>query len=224
MLDFIKLVNDGSNEKKLTDLANKTILQDLYDKNLRGQKRAVSLNFWEDEKAFESVGKFIPGCFYIFKHQGESLTTEDGRKEFHDILPIFLSLRVGDDKGRKFVFGINFNILTKPVRAAILQELYNMDRPFFDNLSKEHIKGRHVYSKTILSAFAQDSGMRFCDYICTKYRIKKESIAFRKYYFDNILRYRMIDYWQWKYLPFLDVAQGVRGVELSKLQKDAINK
>ena len=112
MLDFIKLVNDGSNEKKLTDLANKTILQDLYDKNLRGQKRAVSLNFWEDEKAFESVGKFIPGCFYIFKHQGESLTTEDGRKEFHDILPIFLSLRVGDDKGRKFVFGINFNILT----------------------------------------------------------------------------------------------------------------
>ena len=42
MLDFIKLVNDGSNEKKLTDLANKTILQDLYDKNLRGQKRAVS--------------------------------------------------------------------------------------------------------------------------------------------------------------------------------------
>ena len=182
------------------------------------------MNFWEDEKAFESIGKFIPGCFYIFKHQGESLTTEDGRKEFHDILPIFLSLRVGDDKGRKFVFGINFNILTKPVRAAILQELYNMDRPFFDNLSKEHIKGRHVYSKTILSAFAQDSGMRFCDYICTKYRIKKESIAFRKYYFDNILRYRMIDYWQWKYLPFLDVAQGVRGVELSKLQKESINK
>lgn len=223
MIDFIQLVTKGD-VSKYTKLANKTIIEDLYDKNLHGIKRAISLNFWEDEKHFEQIGVFIPGCFYIFEHNGDVLKTDDGLKEFHDTLPIFLSLRVGDEKGRRFTFGINFNILTKPVRAAILQELYNMDKEFFENLNKEHIKGKHVYSKNIVSAFASDNGMKFCEFICKKYRIKKESIAFRKYYFDNISKYRFIDYWQWKFLPFLDISNGIRGYELSKLQKESINK
>lgn len=223
-MDFFKLIKDPSKTRENTGLAYKTIVKDLYDNNLRGSARARNVFFYEDEKAFSDYGHFIPGCFYIFFHESEALFTEDGRKEFHDVVPIFLSLSVGREESKPFVFGINFNILTRPVRAAILQEIYDMDRKFFDGIYADRMKGKHRFSQIVYRSFVQDGGMKFCNYICQKYGIKKSSIAFRKYYFENISKCRLIDYWQWEYLPFLEISKGVRGVALKELQKEAVNK
>lgn len=223
-MDYIKLINDSKLSREYTLKANQTIIQDLFDKNLRGSARMRTLDFFEDEEAFSRSGGFIPGCFYIFRHDGEILRNADG-KEFHDVIPVFLCLAVlntQDNEGPS-IFGINFNILTKPIRAAILQELYKADKKFFDTVVSERFKGRHQYSQVLLNMFVADKGTRFCEYICDKYKIKKTSIAFRRYFIKNISKMRLIDYWQWKYLPFLNIKDGVRGYQLAKLQKENIN-
>lgn len=223
-MNYFKLISDPNISREYTKKAKKTILVDLYDKNLYGKDRAIDLEFWEDEKYFKEVSLFIPGCFYIFRHDGQIIKNQEG-KEFHDVVPIFLALSVGTDREGedKYVLGINFNVLTKPVRAAILQELNDADPKFFDNLFLDRWNKKHTYSKTIVKMFIGPRLSKFCERICQKYKIDKKSVAFRKYFIKNISKVRLIDYWQWKFLPFLDFEKGIRGVNLAKLQKESIN-
>lgn len=220
-MDFIGMLK-GANAAEMERKALRTIVADLHDKNLHGMDRALDLSFFEDEKAFASYGAFVPGCVYIFDHRGDSLRL-DG-KDFHDTVPVMLALSNGESKGRRFVFGINLNILTRPVRAAVLQELCNMDPKFFDTLIAERVKGRHSFSERIVAALLPDSGTRFCEAVCRKYRIDKGSVAFRRYWLDNISNCRLVDYWQWRFLPFLEARGTVRGIEIEKLRTEAINR
>jgi len=202
-------------------MAYKTIITDLMVSNVKGIKRAVDLTYWSDEDEFARYGSFIPGNFYAFLYDGGKVV--QGNQEYHDRVPVMLALGVGEDKKshREYVYGLNFNLLPGLTRAVILKEIHDIDASFFDvEIYKDHTKGRHVFSKTVLKSLQPDGGVKFIKYISKKFNVNKDCFAFRRYYIDNISRYRLIDVWQWKYIPFLEYKEGIRGAEIKKLQSE----
>lgn len=224
-MNYLALIKDDSIESRYTKLAYETIVKDLLEDNKHGIARARDLEFWEGEEVYKRYGLFVPGNFYVFRYAGPEV--EQNGLKWHDRVPIMLALGVGKDKdsGKKYVYGVNFNLLTVPVRAALLQELDTIGRSFFeDQLFRDLAKGKVSFSQQLVKALQPDEGLKFLTVVTRKYKISQKTWAFRKYYVDKITRCRLIDTWQWKYLPFLDYSQGVRGAQLARIQKDNINK
>ena len=220
-MNYLSLIRDDFKAKEYERLAYKTIVSDLLVTDTKGLKRAVSLDYWSDEEDFARYDSFIPGNFYIFAYDGEEV--KQGKVKYHDKVPVMLALSVGEEEKtkRRYVYGLNFNLLPGITRAVILQEINDYDKEFFEvEIYKEHTKGRHVFSTKVLKMLQPDGGMKFIKYISEKYKVDKGSFAFRRYYISKILKYRMIDMWQWKYLPFLEYREGVRGAELKKIQRE----
>lgn len=224
--DFLKMLADPANRNSYTELAQKTIVRDLLDRNEHGNMRATDLPFWEGEPGVNGmhVG-LLPGCVYIFRHQGLPVTP-DGM--VHDICPVLLVTGTGRDQGPEgntYAFGINLNLLTPYKRAAVLQECADIDPAFWEREMEQLAAAKlPVYSKRTLVALQPDEGWKFIKTICSKYKMSTGSMAFRKYFTKNISRVRLVDFWQWKYIPFLDFGKGLRGGTISKLQKEASTK
>lgn len=217
-MNYIKLIKNDFIRKEYEDLAFKTIVTDLMVKDVQGPKRAVDLEYWSDEKDFARFDSFIPGNFYVFLYDGEKVT--QGNQTYHDKVPVILTLGVGEnEKKMKYVYGLNFNLLPGITRAVILQEINDFDKQFFENdIYRDHSKGNHVFSEKVLKMLQADGGVKFIKMMSEKYNINKNSFAFRRYYLERISKYRMIDMWQWKYLPFLEYREGIRGAEIKKIQ------
>lgn len=225
-MDYFRLIEDSDIRQEYTRLAYQSIITDLFFKNIRGEDRSVDLDFHEMEDSLSSIGAMIPGCFYIFAYKdNEMVPTPNGNMEYHDRVPVLLSCGIGAERnGRKYVAGLNVNLLPIPQRAAVLQTLYNIDKQFFDEelytLAKRNMGG---VSKNILKFLGKDGGDALMDYLSKKYKVRKDTWAWRRYYLDKIDRLRMIDYWQWKYIPFLDYGEGIRGIAIKDLQKQNIS-
>ena len=218
-MNYLKLLNDDYIASEYEKLAYKTIVADLIVNDIKGIKRAVDLEYWSDEEEFARYGGFIPGNFYIFLYDGEKVT--QGKDTYHDKVPVMLALGVADEPKtlKRYVYGLNFNLLPGATRAVILQEINDYDKQFFEtDVYKAHSRDRHVFSKKVLTMLQRDGGLSFVKMISEKYKIDKNSFAFRRYYMSRIVKYRMIDMWQWKYLPFLDYKEGIRGAEIKKIQ------
>lgn len=219
-MNYLKLYSNDFIRKEYEKLAYKTIVTDLIVTNIKGIKRAVDLEYWSDESDFARYGTFVPGNFYIFMYDAEKVT--QGSLSYHDKVPVMLALGVAKEEKtfREYVYGLNFNLLPGATRAVILQELNDMDKDFYEkNIYKEHTKGNHPFSKKVLTYLQKDGGYSFIKSMIAKYKINKDSFAFRRYYMSKISKYRLIDVWQWKYLPFLEYKSGVRGAELKKIQQ-----
>lgn len=218
-MNYLKLIKDDFIVKEYTKLAYKTIVSDLIVLNKQGISRAIDLEYWTDEADFARYDTFIPGNFYIFLYEGEKV--QQGNLEYHDKVPVMLTLGVANEPktNRQYVYGLNFNLLPALTRALLLQEINDMDKVFFENdIYKMHSKGQHPFSKNVLKALGKDGGYSFVNAMAQKYKIDKNSFAFRRYYISRIKKYRLIDVWQWKYIPFLQFEEGVRGAELKKIQ------
>ena len=219
-MNYLALARDDFKAKEYTKLAYKTIVTDLIVTNKKGISRAVDLEYWSDEEDFARFGAFVPGNFYIFLYDAEKVT--QGSMTYHDKVPVMLALGVAKEEktNREYVYGLNFNLLPSITRALILQEINDMDKTFFEiDIYKQHSQGKHPFSKHVAKALGKDGGYTFVNAIAQKYKIDKNSFAFRRYYISKISKYRLIDVWQWKYLPFLEYKDGIRGVELKKLQQ-----
>ena len=227
-MDYLKLINNSAIEAEYEELAERTIIKDLVDRNITGYNRMVTADFHEDEQVFARKDAFIPGCIYIFKYDG--LQVQQGDLKFHDVMPVILalSMRMDPVTHKKYVLGINLNLMPKSVKAFILQEINDLDKNFFEkDMIIAHKQGKHVFSNILLRIFNEDSGMKFLQKVVADARrqgteINPQSWAFRKYYFDNIKGYRLIDYWQWRFIPFLNYNGSIRGVNLKKVQQNNI--
>ena len=225
-MNYIQLIHDNFKAREYEKLAYKTIISDLLVNNVKGIKRAVDLEYWSDEDSFASYDSFIPGNFYVFLYESKE-AVQQGNLKYHDRVPVMLTLGVGQEQKtqKKYVYGLNFNLLPGATRAVILQEIHDIDSKFFDEeIYKSHTRGEHVFSKAVLRSLQPDGGVKFIKYLAERYNINKNSFAFRRYYLDKIKRYRMIDVWQWKFLPFLEYREGVRGAEIKKIQAENASK
>lgn len=170
---------------------------------------------WYSMKPYLNTNNFIPGMFYTFKYNG-TLAVTAGNNTFIDAIPLCLCIgSLGN-----YVLGFNFNLILNSTRARILDELYSLDPVFFEKELPAKLKKKEpAVSQVIGSLFInKERRNKFLSYISNKYKIPETSFVYRKYDKKLISNARLIDYYLWKWIPFLNFENSIRGANLRQIQ------
>lgn len=193
-------------------LAFDVLVSDLLSKDKIGSDKFRELGSKNMEQSAPT--NFIPSMFYIFMYVKQDKEQVLGEK-FYDVCPLILCTSVD----AKSVKGINFNFLPNDVRAAVLDILVGDFKDFYDNVEKDAGDDLVVNNDLGVSLTKGLDGVLM--YIKEKIGLDI-SACVRTYSRRNMLKTRMIEYDQWKYIPFLTFKDAVRGINLAQLQMDLV--
>jgi len=207
---FIELYRK-SDRNKAEALAFDVLVNDLLEKNKVGNDKIREIGGMDMERS--SPTNFIPSMFYIFMYVKQEKEEAFGNS-FYDMCPMILC--TGADQ--RTVTGINFNFLPNDVRAVLLDILTDSYKEFYDNVGND---GNELKVNEDLGVALMKGISGVFQYIKSRTNIDISSCV-RTYSRSNMLKTRMIEYDQWKYIPFLSFKDAVRGVNLAKLQAEFI--
>ena len=180
-----------------------SIIHMLFQLHLYGKEKARQLDEYDGESLFQKTTLY-PGHIYAFIYKAkEPSVYDDGHIKFKysDTLPIVLVTHI--DRGR--VRGINLNLCSYGLRAYILNTLYNLDLEFFNKTNSRMAgKGEAPISKSVTRTFLnEDTEKAFFEHIARECKLQHTEMLYRTYSVENIKEVRMIEIWQYKYIPFL---------------------
>ena len=212
MDNFINLIKNTQDIKN--GVAENTIIRGLMVQNKRQNDKLEDLDSYDSESLFN--GKIYRGNMYIFTYNAKNSTKYSYKGEdvyFTDSLPIILMT----GETHSTIRGINLNFCNKALKTLILNILTNMDEDFyFGDLAQKQAFNRQVPISEKVYRFlsANDAEEINRDYPGIDYKL-----IFRNYAVANIKNIRLIEPWQWKYIPFLNYDSFDKGDTLKAIQK-----
>lgn len=202
------------------DVAYFTLFEKYMKYKLRGDEKVIEIDDTDQESLVwtKNRGFPIPGIIYTFIYKGALdiiKTSKEKQKKYMDLVPMLFCMGAG----RTSFTGINLNLLPPPARLNFLQSFYET---FEDFLAKEvdvlaendklALNKRFISyigggkAQNMLKLFNRQSGENF-------------NFAFRQYSIKKVDQLRMIEYNEWKYIPFYEARDAFR-----KLSQDQIYK
>lgn len=187
--------------------AYNNIINDLIVNNINGMQKCKNLDDYDMES--NTKGKLISGCIYCFIYKAINPTTYivgNQKLQYFDKLPILYVIKETPNT----ITGINLNFCNRDLRVAILNMIYNMDEDFFFNnsdIKNDVDSGKIITSNSINKFLLNDNtSIQQIMYKLNKtYNIPNNPNIFIRTYSKNLIRnIRMIEYWQWKHIPFLN--------------------
>lgn len=209
MNEFLNLYKKGG--ASYERLAFDYLIGDLLIKDRRGSEKARELTALDMES--KAPIDFVPGMIYTFLYiTGDRMEDMNGKK-FKDNVPVILCFAGNSNS----VSGLNFNLIPNDARASILDIVVKLTKtPMFKD------SGEFQVNETIAKLFSLQSGVTsFLKYVSQETGLNVSG-AVRKYNVPNIKKLRMIEYDMWKYIPFLNFKDAIRGAGLADLQADMI--
>ena len=192
--------------------ARKILFENLLENPKYGRDKAVTLEYIDNESKMNNItggNQMFPGSIHTFLYMSKKLlTNEDStvEHEFVDVAPLFWFLGNKRSGKKLYVTGINFNLLHPLKRCFLLDVMYNADKDYFENF----------YSRNQLGA----KGLMRINFETLWPLLKRANIAPVVYDIQYIKRLRLVEPTEYKYIPFLDFTESVRGLNLHKLQLD----
>ena len=213
-LDNIKSIRDI----KSVD-AEEAIIKSLMVQNNRQNEKLEDLDSYDSESLFN--GKIYRGNMYIFTYNAKNPTkyTYKGKDVyFSDSMPVVLIT----NETSTTIRGINLNFCNKALKTLILNILTNMDEEFyFDGLAQKMAfnKIAPISEKVYRFLSSNDAEEKIIKELKRDYPNIDYNILFRNYAVTNIKDIRLIEPWQWKYIPFLNYDSFDKGETLKAIQK-----
>lgn len=213
---FLKYIK--TNPDEITNkLANTQIVENLIYKDLRGaQKTNGFLDAYDSEICFQ--GKLYSGNIYIFSYNSKSMVKYSYRGKnftFEDNLPIILMT----GQSATCIRGLNLNFCTKPLKALILNMMWNIDTEYYESDIYSFIKNKNIpLSPKIQTFFQSDIENKIIKEL-NRYEQANYQMLFRNYAVSNIQKIRLVEPWQWKFLPFLSFEASLKGQTLKAIQE-----
>ena len=204
------------NDKDIEKKSYESIINNLWIKNIKGKDKARGIDEYDTESLTNKT--LIPGNIYSFIYKANTATKyNDGtiQFEYYDSLPIVLITNYNS----KIIRGINLNLCNFALRTLILNTFYNIDPEFFEKTAlqqanKNQIPHSEKISKMLLT---EQNETKILQYIKQQYNIQNIGIIYRTYNIQNIKSPRLIEIWQWKYIPFLKYNQSIKQDILNKI-------
>lgn len=208
MNEFLHIYKKGGAQYE--SLAFDYLVGDLLIKDIRGEDKSRELTALNMEKNMPT--DFTPAMFYTFLYLSNNSENINGKK-FKDNVPLIYVFTSDANN----VMGLNFNLIPNDVRAAILDIIVELTKnPMYDDT------GNFKFNKTLSNLFILKDGITsFLKYVKQKTGLDVSN-AVRIYSIKYIKKSRLIEYDMWKYIPFLNFKDAVRGVGLADLQSDII--
>lgn len=196
-LNFFRDMIQQNTLSALQQDAYNSIINDLFINNTSSVQK------------YKNLHKIIPGCIYCFIYKAINPTTYivgNQKLQYFDKLPILYVIKETPNT----ITGINLNFCNRDLRVVILNMIYNMDEDFFFNngdIKNDVDNGKIITSNSINKFLLNDNTcIQQIMYKLNKtYNIPNNPNIFIRTYSKSLIRnIRMIEYWQWKHIPFLN--------------------
>lgn len=198
MESFLKEYNYLKTVEGINDISKYELYKQLLIDNKRKSEKLVEICDTDQESLIQSLngGLPIPGLMYTFLY---SLDKSEKTKGLNDRAPIVHCYKV--EKG--MMYGINLNLFPPLVRLAYLQGFYDMYLPFFKNIEQTSENNILTINKHFMSDVVGKKIKPFIDKVSV---ISKQNISYgyRAYKYNNIINFRMVEFNEWKLIPFFD--------------------
>lgn len=205
--------------ENINDFSHYILFDKYITQNLHGNNKIfdIETSNMEDLLMKQTNGLPLPGMIYTFIYHGKpfEIIIEEAKKgKYSDYVPIMFCLGIN----RKNTIGINLNLLPQQVRLNFLQLLYDTFYNFYKDANIYAQYGQLVVNKSLINIVASNKGKELVKYFSDVHGANY-SFAYRKYKLKNISNLRMIEFGEYKYIPFYVPENAFRKMNYKKLHK-----
>ena len=177
--------------------------------NLKGPKKLIDVESTDQETVLEKFGGGMPfpGMVYVFLHLNETNLGEIENAKtgkivtFHDFTPVLFCTSF--NPMTSLIKGLNLMMLPPNERLKFFQAYWETYKDFFYRIEeKTEYNQLALNKKYYLASLIGRNPELF-----KKFNSSQNAYfeyAYRSYNVRNISRLRMIEYEEWRYIPFLD--------------------
>jgi hypothetical protein len=191
--------------------------------NLKGQKKLIEIDSTDQESVLnKKMPPAFPGMIYTFININEQnlaqITNAATGKtvQFHDFTPILFCTSFNPLHNN--IKGLNLNILPKDARLRFLEAYYQYYKNFFKDVELKTEYGKEALNKKYVIASIIGRNPVLFKKFNSDYGAKFE-FAYRSYKLENLRNYRMLEYEEWKYIPFYDAKIAFKNVNLEMIYR-----
>lgn len=205
---ILQFYRDNERKESMFRMGREQIFEPLVADKKSGSE-LLSVNLLAKDAPEYATTSFMPGMVYIFLYPLRDGAA--GKYRFIDYIPTVFCT----GSGRGILNGINLNFLTPEKRAYFINSIWNTDSDlYYDNVYTDGAV-RFVNERL---ATALRSGLD--DFIRFENSYLKMDIskAMRSYDMSKVASVRIVGYYLWQYLPFLQMPESIRGADLHAIQ------
>lgn len=213
---FLKSVNN------IGDQAYFTLFEKYMKYKLKGEEKLVEIDSTDQESLIikKNGGFPVPGFIYTFIYGGKDVIIQNSNplkknKSYTDLVPIVFCM--GNDKNS--FSGINMNALPAAVRLKFLQSFYKIYEDFLKNDAELLAQyNKLATNKKFISYIKSGKGQEMIR-VFNKTNKENYNFGFRKYLIEKVDNLRMIEYSEWKFIPFYEPKDAFRKLNQSQIYK-----
>lgn len=199
----------------IIDQAYFTLFEKYMIYKLRGLEKAIQIDETDQESIMikKNGGFPFPGMIYTFLYGGKDVKVSN--KVYSDLVPIVFCFSIGKDS----FSGINLNTLPSPVRLKFLDNFYNVFKDFLEYEAETLAQNdKLAINKRFLKFTGSGRGKKMIDSF-NKSAGENFNFGYRRYFLSKVKNLRMIEYAEWKYIPFYEPKDAFRKLSYSELYK-----
>ena len=199
--------------------AENAIIRSLMVQQKRQSEKLEGLDSYDSESLFN--GKIYRGNIYTFLYNAKNQTKytyKDQSVLFTDTMPVVLI--IGETLST--IKGINLNFCNKALKTLILNIITNLDEEFYFDGGAQKLaynKQLVISQKVYKFLSSDDAEQKIITELERAFKGIDYKSIFRNYSVSNIKNIRLIEPWQWKYLPFMNYNSFDKGDTLKAIQK-----
>lgn len=224
-MDSPKLMHEKMKEiRDIKDVAYNRIFENYLQLNLKGPKKLIDVESTDQESVLEKFGGGMPfaGMVYVFLHLNETNLAEIENAKtgkiitFHDFTPVLFCTSFNPITG--LVKGLNLMILPPKERVKFFQAYWTTYKEFFNRIEEKTEYNEEALNKKYrLASLAGKNPELFKAFNSSQNAYFE--YAYRSYNLRNLSRFRMIEYEEWRYIPFLDARQAFKNANLQEIYR-----
>jgi len=206
----------------IEDVAYKRLFENYLKLDLKGDKKRIDIESTDQESLLNKFmhGRPVPGMIYTFININEQTLNEiqnfktGNVIQFHDLTPILFCTSF--NYITHALKGLNLNILPKGERLKFIQAFWEHYKSFFDRIEEKTEYNKLAINKNYQLASAMGKNPELFK-LFNKQQSALFNYAYRSYSMFNTRKFRMLEYEEWRYIPFYDARQSFKKVNLEQL-------
>lgn len=210
--EILKNVNNIGDQAYFT-LFEKYIIQDL-----KGENKLIEIDSTDQESLLlkRNGGYPIPGFIYTFVYKGPDVEflIKGTKVQYTDVVPLIFC--INNDRGN--FSGINLNTLPPDARLSFIQSFYDVFKGFFEKIELLTENNKEALNKRFIELVKSGGGQEMIK-IFNRRNGANYNFGYRKYLIEKVDKLRMVEYSEWKFIPFYEPKDAFRKLTQTQIYK-----
>lgn len=208
------------NLDNIFDVAYFTLFEKYMKYNLRGNEKVIEIDDTDQESIILSKnGGFpIPGIIYTFIYKGPKdaiRIPKEKAREYQDLVPLLFCMNIE----RESFSGLNLNLLPPNARLQFLQSFYDTFKDFLEREVDVLAQNNRLALNKRFIAYMKSGKAQEMIKLFNRANGAHFNFAFRKYLVGKVDQLRMVEYAEWKYIPFYEPKDAFRKLSQNQIYK-----